>query len=226
MVVSQINNVLRQALHTFTNTEGFPTNLELLRNLLKCTTAADVSLDPKFKSDALWVTPDKAPVSYINIFENDLLTMGIFILRPGMKIPLHDHPQMFGLVKVLMGQIRITSFSVNDILNNCVINATKDPDIIMDNESDVCMLEPVSRNIHEIESIGGPAAFLDILSPPYSKREGGDDVRECTYFMVKECLGGSLFKLQQIKPPNWFWTDHYEYDGPEIIYQTKRLFHK
>ena len=27
---------------------------------------------------------------------------------------------------------------------------------------------PVTANIHQIESVGGPAAFLDILAPPYN----------------------------------------------------------
>ena len=35
-------------------------------------------------------------------------------------------------------------------------------------ESTCCILSPDKANIHKIESVGGPAAFLDILAPPYN----------------------------------------------------------
>ena len=35
-------------------------------------------------------------------------------------------------------------------------------------ESGSCVLEPHKSNIHRVESVGGPAAFLDILAPPYN----------------------------------------------------------
>ena len=35
-------------------------------------------------------------------------------------------------------------------------------------ESGCCLLSPAESNIHKIESVGGPAAFLDILAPPYN----------------------------------------------------------
>ena len=41
-----------------------------------------------------------------------------------------------------------------------VINVTPD--------STCCILSPSQSNIHKIESVGGPAAFLDILAPPYN----------------------------------------------------------
>ena len=38
-----------------------------------------------------------APVSYINIFECSYFTLGVFILKSGVSVPLHDHPGMYGL---------------------------------------------------------------------------------------------------------------------------------
>ena len=35
-------------------------------------------------------------------------------------------------------------------------------------ESSCCILSPLQSNIHKIESVDGPAAFLDILAPPYN----------------------------------------------------------
>ena len=100
--MNQINAVFRQAVVTFTcNREVFQQNLDLLKNLLNKIGARDVNLNPRFMGEQLWNSPGKAPVTYIDIVENNVLTMGVFVLKPGMRLPLHDHPQMYGLIKVL-----------------------------------------------------------------------------------------------------------------------------
>ena len=38
-----------------------------------------------------------APVSYIKILESKYFTLGVFILKNGVSIPLHDHPGMHGI---------------------------------------------------------------------------------------------------------------------------------
>ena len=47
-----------------------------------------------------------APVTYIDLFENHVATLGIFVLNNVFTLPLHDHPSMFGFVKVLFGKVR------------------------------------------------------------------------------------------------------------------------
>ncbi|KAK9737875.1 PCO-ADO [Popillia japonica] len=227
MVLNHISTVLRQARLTFTSSsETFRSNLEILKHLLDKTTAADVNLHPQFMTESLWMKPDKAPVTYIGIYENELLTMGIFILSPDMKLPLHDHPQMYGLIKVLFGKIKVTSFTVSDDPSSIYSNdpplnfkAEKHPDEFMETVTTTCVLDPKQRNIHEIESVEGPAAFLDILSPPYCSRENPNNTRKCTYFKVLEHLGGNVFRLNEINPPNWYWNDTYLYEGPQVVQQ-------
>ena len=54
------------------------------------------------------------PVISMGIFqvvENPVISMGIFIIREGERIPLHDHPNMHGVIKCLEGRLRILSFS-------------------------------------------------------------------------------------------------------------------
>ena len=95
--------------------------------------------------------------------------------------------------------------------------AEKHPDLTVDTHSDAVILEPSMGNIHEIESVDGPAAFLDILSPPYetrSKEVGG--IRMCRYFRIAEHCVGRTYKLEEIRPPPWFWNDTYQYQGPEV----------
>ena len=39
------------------------------------------------------------------------LQVGIFIVRKGCSIPLHNHPNMFGIIKCLAGRFDLTSYS-------------------------------------------------------------------------------------------------------------------
>ena len=52
----------------------------------------DVALDTEIKK-----VKSDAPVTFINIYEGDVFTLGIFIIRKGNSLPLHDHPGMFGV---------------------------------------------------------------------------------------------------------------------------------
>ncbi len=45
-------------------------------------------------------SPIAAPVTYIKILEDADVSIGIFVVRPGSQIPLHNHPEMIGLLKV------------------------------------------------------------------------------------------------------------------------------
>jgi len=49
-------------------------------------------------------------VSYVHIFANPSFSIGIFVLPAGARIPLHDHPDMTVLSKLLYGSLRVTSY--------------------------------------------------------------------------------------------------------------------
>ena len=51
------------------------------------------------------------PVTYIKIHEGRDVSIGIFVVRSGCKIPLHNHPNMHGLLKVLCGHVDISVYS-------------------------------------------------------------------------------------------------------------------
>ena len=46
--------------------------------------------------------------------------------------------------------------------------AEEDSVVQLTPDSTCCILSPDKSNIHKIESVEGPAAFLDILAPPYN----------------------------------------------------------
>ena len=49
---------------------------------------------------------------YFPIFEDKTLILGIFYLRsPQAVIPLHDHPDMHGFIKVLHGTACVDSYN-------------------------------------------------------------------------------------------------------------------
>uniref|UniRef100_A0A1I7WCR1 2-aminoethanethiol dioxygenase n=1 Tax=Heterorhabditis bacteriophora TaxID=37862 RepID=A0A1I7WCR1_HETBA len=60
-------------------------------------------------------TLQAAPVLYTAVFESSIIHASIFgFSRAHEVIPLHDHPQMHGFIKVLRGSLKVTSFSFLD----------------------------------------------------------------------------------------------------------------
>ena len=138
-----------------------------------------------------------APVLYVHIMENEIFSLGIFVLRPGSRIPLHDHPNMFGLVKVIYGNVRCRSFtrvlgtkpmsSFTPLLPrlskwqiNDLIATTPHQDMVIEPKSEAMLLSPSEGNFHELFTVGNEgAAFVDILAPPYDHFLGQ---RECHFY--------------------------------------------
>lgn len=250
MVTNHISAVIKQAITTFSSTkEMFHKNLEILTTHLDRTKVTDVDLHPQFMSEQLWKRKNKAPVTYVDIYDDPNLSVGIFILKPGMKLPLHDHPHMYGLIKVIAGVIKITSFSLNTEAtkkaggdrSDCktpwssVINfflgghsffrneltAELNSEELATPDTKSCILEPDKGNLHEIESVGGPAAFIDILSPPYETYIPNVGPRKCSYYKVIKEVTTNVFKLEETSSPSWYWNDTFPYTGPQLVLEPE-----
>ena len=113
-----IEKVVQLAIATFskkTPQETAKKNLDLLIAQTNKLTNVDVGLehcsvfDSSPPRDSRAATP--APVTYIPVVENKHISMGIFVIREGQSIPLHDHPNMHGVIKCIAGKLNITSFS-------------------------------------------------------------------------------------------------------------------
>lgn len=222
-------------------------NVEILSSKVQEITGIDVGLE---KSKVMRKSNERqkpqntqaalAPVTYIPITESKDYSIGIFIIRSGQKIPLHDHPRMHGILKCLHGQLKISSFTrktdpsvkppdkwmksprMTEKLNEGEIFLTSmSPVISMTPESKAAILEPGNFNIHQIESIGGTAAFLDILAPPYNADPGPEEdedqeLRDCHYFVDLGSAGESYRWLKLSEPPLSFYCDTELYQGPDI----------
>ena len=93
--------VRRQAVATFSRANGgnFDENLRLLVTAMSKLTREDVGLDVKLMRDVR-----EAPVTYVSIQEHSDVTISMFVLRHRSRLPLHDHPLMYGIIKVRLIQ--------------------------------------------------------------------------------------------------------------------------
>mmetsp|Transcript_10780 Transcript_10780/g.19974 ORF Transcript_10780/g.19974 Transcript_10780/m.19974 type:complete len:315 (-) Transcript_10780:207-1151(-) len=129
---------------------------------------------------------------YYHVTDTPLFTIGVFVLPPGGKIPLHDHPNMCVLSKILYGELDVSSFDWTDhtdISKNAEEGALAKPADQERSYNAECIkiLFPFSGgNIHEFatpshtnegEPLSG-CAILDVIFPPYDEGNG----RDCTYY--------------------------------------------
>ncbi|XP_044476044.1 plant cysteine oxidase 1-like [Mangifera indica] len=118
-------------------------------------------------------------ITYIHIHECDSFSIGVFCFPAGGTFPLHDHPGMTVLSKLLYGSLYIKAYDwVKVKKSSCRINgvAGRVVDGILNAPCDPSVLFPRSGgNIHSFTALT-PCAILDVLSPPYSGE------RPSTYF--------------------------------------------
>lgn len=70
------------------------------------------------------------------------------------------------------------------------------------------VLYPFEGNIHQIDAIEGPAAFVDIVAPPYTN--GGK--RHCRFY--KELNTAKGMKLRTVAAPDDYRSIAVRYTGP------------
>ncbi|XP_020607759.1 2-aminoethanethiol dioxygenase-like isoform X3 [Orbicella faveolata] len=195
-----IQRLSRQALVTFMTREtaAFSSNFERLKTMLDSITAEDIKLAVPNHIEQSNGSYTGAPATHVSIFECPFFSLGVFILKKGSSIPLHDHPGMFGLCKVVYGKISVESYQRQSetSLNGRTDGFSRHPlhgrrrrlikcrktTQSFEETSQSCVLTPTAGNHHAIHNISlGPSAFVDILGPPYAQDKG----RDCTYY--QEC---------------------------------------
>lgn len=224
--------------------QGFPENLSKLKSLLTQVRAEDLNIVPR-KATVQPLPPNRPPVTYMHIYETDGFSLGVFLLKSGTSIPLHDHPGMHGMLKVLYGTVRISCMDKveaegeqrpapppeqqfepplqareRDAVRPGVLRSRAE----YTEASGPCVLTPHRDNLHQIDAVDGPAAFLDILAPPYDP----DDGRDCHYYRVlepvraKEAPGSTCdlpreVWLLETPQADDFWCEGEPYPGPKVF---------
>lgn len=237
-------------LHFKSTPEEFKSNLHQLKQIVNNLKYCDLGLE---NSKSI-IDPDKqvAPVTCINVMTHRDVSIGMFIVKAGSRIPLHNHPNMHGLLKIVYGTVDIKEYTkwqpdaVNDIEFPALLQenphfyekgfcfpADKEVHTNVESTYDAILLSPDKNNYHEIHSVGeGPAAFFDILAPPYLRSSvsgdlasAEDESRDC-YFYKEHFFKPSpsaptnpsnCLWLRMIKCPADYDSDTEPYLGPPIL---------
>lgn len=193
-------------------------DLDETMRLMDALSAEDVALLPP-AAPRPGRTP---PVGYHHVYKDEALSMGIFVIPAGAGIPLHDHPGMTVLSKLLFGSIRVTSYDMPvdmQAASKPAFSLFGSPQprasrmLTVDSPSHATVsapcatlrLDPNEGNIHQFDALQDTAIF-DVLLPPYDDREG----RSCHYYAVE---GSELVEVGW--PPNLAVVSR-EYLGPRV----------
>ncbi|XP_031392454.1 plant cysteine oxidase 1-like isoform X2 [Punica granatum] len=206
-----------------------------LKNLLNTIEAVDVGIDEYGGgSPSPSSSPDSSKeliraqaidkITYIHIHECDNFSIGMFCFPAGGTFPLHDHPGMTVLSKLLYGSMYVKAYDwvKFDTSNYRTIGlAGKVMDGVMETPCEPSVLFPRSGgNIHAFTALT-PCAILDVLSPPYS-----DELdRPSTYFLdypIPSLPGYAVLEERDV--PEELVVAGAPYLGPPIVTKEDPCF--
>ena len=154
--------------------------------------------------------PPGAPaVRYLAVHEGAAYTVGIFCLDAGAQLPLHDHPGMTVLSRLLYGQLVVRSFDWDD--QGGPGGARLADEALLSGPAPCRLLRPAQGNLHALQARTA-AAVLDVLGPPYDPRAG----RGCSYFTEAEpraAAPGDAARLERVPPSPHFYVARSTYRG-------------
>ncbi|XP_010261985.1 PREDICTED: plant cysteine oxidase 3 [Nelumbo nucifera] len=167
------------------------------------------------------------PITYLDIYQSDSFTMCIFCLPTSSVIPLHDHPGMTVLSKVLYGSMHVKAY---DWVEPAYVLKSRGPgyppvrlakltvDKVITAPCGTSILYPKSGgNLHCFTGVT-PCAVFDILTPPYQEAAG----RKCTYYHDYPFSSFSMengFRISDGKEEEYAWLE--EMDTPNDLYMRQ-----
>uniref|UniRef100_A0A0R3RVW0 2-aminoethanethiol dioxygenase n=1 Tax=Elaeophora elaphi TaxID=1147741 RepID=A0A0R3RVW0_9BILA len=171
--------------------------------------------------DRLGLASLTAPMYYIDIYESEHIHACLFGFKScDFHFPLHDHPDMYGFVKVLRGAVSINSYTELSYDEREALKRTKSNTVSstvtiarfegISNRwhSDDCVyLGPKFGNIHSLIPLEEGTAFFDLLMPGYGKKP-------CTYFknVIQNPKLKQACSLQKIAEPQDYYCQLLPYE--------------
>ena len=180
--VKALHNAVRDAVENQASELTKPgPQIDALLNAMSAVDAAALGIDDVQRPGAC---------TYLGIVENEEYAIAAFLLKQGAKIPLHDHPNMTVLSRVVCGSLQVTSFDVG------ADGKARRSSSIMTSADGPAALFPCVNNVHEFRAGAGGAVVLDVIVPPYDEDAG----RACHYFEAA-AIGDGVFRLREIPEP-------------------------
>lgn len=218
----QLNKV-QQMLFDCHVTFGNPTapitvsDLEAVKRSVSALTAADLGT----KESEI----DRRTIQYTDVYDGDDFTVCMFQLPAGCRLPMHDHPDMHVLSKVLFGRLEVTAYDrlepkpspiLPGPLQALSVVPSKPFEVKIVRNSEVWTPEdeaqitaPDCGNIHQFVAITD-CCVLDVLAPPYDFGQS----RRCTYYEIHE-KDGKLYATPTQCPSDYV-TKSVKYSGLPI----------
>jgi len=228
---TRFGQILKHAITTChpNNSGSFKTNFHDLKILMDSLKFSDINLASHLYSKESFKEPNKAPCTFVKIFENENVTINIFILKERYTMPIHDHPMIHGILKGMSGKLLVESYTASNredtILSGCdeygtIIMAKKETPIELTDLTNCATLSPDHSQFHRITSLEGPAILFDILTPPYEADIPVYGRRNCSYYRQVVLFDDEQFQhlgLEQIPAPSHFYCDTGYYQIPQPI---------
>jgi len=149
-------------------------------------------------------------LGYQEVYSGPDMTVCIFLLKAGARIPLHDHPGMHVRGRLLFGRMRVVSYDVVSSFHaDGSVWAECRGEHMYGPQPTTYGLKPQEGNFHELVALS-PCAFFDILAPPYDPRSG----RDCTYYRCEQPEDGGSRCLLVPTEVFGFYMDTLHYRGP------------
>jgi cysteamine dioxygenase len=154
----------------------------------------------------------------MTVVKDKQFDIAVFILPAGKSLPLHDHPCMSVISKVISGNLKIKGYNKKGLQTGRTIIGTLCEDSIKTSADESWILTPSYSNLHEFIALSNCVVF-DILIPPYQEPE-----RPCNFYnfannniVTKQKINiGDEAVFETIKEPSEVLPYSVTYVGPKV----------
>lgn len=179
-------------------------------------------------ANMLYYIQSDAPVLHMHLYETKQVSLSVFLLRKGTKLPLHNHPKMNGLIKIIHGKGIVNAYSPMNKTSNTnlddIFMAKHDyRQIVSVKENSLLTLSPNQSNIHEILAVkDSDLAFLDIIAPAYNldceyyELIENDVKNTKPIFDISDKENETIVSLKKVECPTSYYCDTLIYTGQKV----------